>query len=113
MADCALLFEVMAQRSAAGGAVARRPRFAVPTQWLRGRLQAAVREHFERLQGRTVIASGERATDLAVRLTYAEVQHTIVPDPLKAIDQMPPGAVEVIANYTAFRDLNARAAADE
>jgi hypothetical protein len=36
-----------------------------------------------------------------------------VPDPLKAIDQMPPGAVEVIANYTAFRDLNARAAADE
>ncbi|MEV6238093.1 MurT ligase domain-containing protein [Lentzea sp. NPDC051838] len=68
---------------------------------------------FERLQGRTVIASGERATDLAVRLTYAEVQHTIVPDPLKAIDQMPQGAVEVIANYTAFRDLNARAAADE
>ncbi|WP_306748941.1 Mur ligase family protein [Saccharothrix yanglingensis] len=65
---------------------------------------------FERLQGRRVIASGERATDLAVRLTYAEVQHTIVPDPLKAIDEMPPGPVEVIANYTAFRDLNARAA---
>ncbi|GAA0253633.1 MurT ligase domain-containing protein [Saccharothrix mutabilis subsp. mutabilis] len=65
---------------------------------------------FERLRGRQVIASGERATDLAVRLTYAEVEHTIVPDPLKAIDAMPPGAVEVIANYTAFRDLNARAA---
>ncbi|MBB5957562.1 UDP-N-acetylmuramyl tripeptide synthase [Saccharothrix tamanrassetensis] len=65
---------------------------------------------FERLRGRRVIASGERATDLAVRLTYAEVEHTIVPDPLKAIDAMPPGAVEVIANYTAFRDLNARAA---
>ncbi|WP_084716811.1 Mur ligase family protein [Saccharothrix syringae] len=65
---------------------------------------------FEKLRGRRVIASGERATDLAVRLTYAEVEHTIVPDPLKAIDAMPPGPVEVIANYTAFRDLNARAA---
>jgi lipid II isoglutaminyl synthase (glutamine-hydrolysing) len=65
---------------------------------------------FERLRGRRVIASGERATDLAVRLTYAEVEHTVVPDPLQAIDAMPPGAVEVIANYTAFRDLNARAA---
>ncbi|MFE2755759.1 MurT ligase domain-containing protein [Actinosynnema sp. NPDC059335] len=65
---------------------------------------------FERLRGRQVIASGERATDLAVRLTYAEVEHTIVPDPLQAIDAMPPGPVEVIANYTAFRDLNARAA---
>ncbi len=68
---------------------------------------------FEKLRGRQVIASGERAADLAVRLTYAEVEHTIVKDPLKAIDQLPPGAVEVIANYTAFRDLNARAAADE
>ncbi|GAA1344686.1 DUF1727 domain-containing protein [Saccharothrix algeriensis] len=65
---------------------------------------------FERLRGRRVIASGERATDLAVRLTYAEVEHAVVPDPLVAIDAMPPGAVEVIANYTAFRDLNARAA---
>jgi hypothetical protein len=57
-----------------------------------------------------VIASGERATDLAVRLTYAEVEHQIVPDPLLAIDALPAGAVEVIANYTAFRDLNARSA---
>jgi hypothetical protein len=65
---------------------------------------------FEKLQGRTVVASGERATDLAVRLAYAEVEHTIVPDPLKAIDTLPAGPVEVIANYTAFRDLNARAA---
>jgi UDP-N-acetylmuramyl tripeptide synthase len=65
---------------------------------------------FERLRGRRVVAAGERATDLAVRLTYAEVEHTIVPDPLKAIDSLPIGPVEVIANYTAFRDLNARAA---
>lgn len=48
VADCALLFEVMAGRSVAHGAVARVPRFAVPADWLRGRLQPAVREHFER-----------------------------------------------------------------
>ncbi|KAA2261347.1 DUF1727 domain-containing protein [Solihabitans fulvus] len=65
---------------------------------------------FEQLRGRTVIAAGERATDLSVRLTYAEVRHTVVPDTLKAIDAAPQGAVEVIANYTAFRDLNAKAA---
>src|SRR5690606_19036118 len=46
--DCARLFEVMARRSVAHGAVARKPRFAVPSDWLRGRLQPAVREHFER-----------------------------------------------------------------
>jgi aspartyl-tRNA(Asn)/glutamyl-tRNA(Gln) amidotransferase subunit A len=47
--DCARLFEVMSQRSVAHGAVPRRPRLAVPAQWLRGRLQPAVREHFERM----------------------------------------------------------------
>jgi len=53
-----------------------------------------------------VVAAGERATDLAVRLTYAGVDHTTVPDPLRAIASCPPGQVEVLANYTAFRDLN-------
>ncbi|MCL4184959.1 MAG: amidase, partial [Burkholderiaceae bacterium] len=47
--DCAQLFEVMAGRCVAHGAVARRPRLAVPASWLRGRLQPSVREHFERL----------------------------------------------------------------
>ncbi|MFC9892985.1 MurT ligase domain-containing protein [Nocardia sp. NPDC127579] len=60
-------------------------------------------EHFEGVQ---VVAAGERATDLAVRLTYAGVEHTTVPDPLRAIASCPPGHVEVLANYTAFRDLN-------
>ena len=60
-------------------------------------------EHFEGVQ---VVAAGERGTDLAVRLTYAGVDHTLVPDPLKAIASCPPGRVEVLANYTAFRDLN-------
>ncbi|WP_194838314.1 MurT ligase domain-containing protein [Nocardia sp. XZ_19_369] len=60
-------------------------------------------EHFEGVQ---VVASGERATDLAVRLTYAGVEHTTVPNPLRAIASCPAGHVEVLANYTAFRDLN-------
>ena len=46
--DCARLFEVMARCSTAHGSVPRRPRLAVPSAWLQGRLQAAVREHFER-----------------------------------------------------------------
>ena len=49
VADCALLFEVMSGRSTRHGAVARKPRLAVPETWLRGRLQPAVREVFERL----------------------------------------------------------------
>ncbi|MBJ8346101.1 MurT ligase domain-containing protein [Antrihabitans sp. YC2-6] len=60
-------------------------------------------EHFEGVQ---VVAAGERATDLAVRLTYAGVEHTTVADPVRAIASCPPGRVEVLANYTSFRDLN-------
>ncbi|OZD14859.1 DUF1727 domain-containing protein [Rhodococcus sp. 06-156-3C] len=59
-------------------------------------------EHFENV---AVVASGERATDLGVRLLYAGSKHTTVADPLKAIASCPPGRVEVLANYTAFRDL--------
>ncbi|MBF6333400.1 Mur ligase family protein [Nocardia transvalensis] len=61
---------------------------------------------FEHFEGTQVVASGERATDLAVRLTYAGVDHTTVANPLRAIASCPPGRVEVLANYTAFRDLN-------
>ena len=60
---------------------------------------------FEELAGRTVIATGERARDLSVRLSYAEVEHETVPRPLDALRAAPPGTVEVFANYTAFRDL--------
>lgn len=60
---------------------------------------------FEQFGSLPVVAAGERATDLAVRLGYAEVPHTTVPDPLRAIASCPPGRVEVLANYTAFRDL--------
>lgn len=60
-------------------------------------------EHFESVQ---VVAAGERGTDLAVRLGYAGVGHTLVHDTMRAIDSCPPGHVEVIANYTAFLALN-------
>jgi len=60
-------------------------------------------EHFEDTE---VVAAGERGTDLAVRLGYAGVEHTLVHDTVKAIASCPPGHVEVIANYTAFLQLN-------
>ncbi|MDF0532071.1 MurT ligase domain-containing protein [Tsukamurella sp. 8F] len=60
---------------------------------------------FERFENGKVVASGERGADLAVRLTYAGADHTLVSDPLAAIASCPPGRVEVLANYTAFRDL--------
>ncbi|MFT3716284.1 MAG: MurT ligase domain-containing protein [Gordonia sp. (in: high G+C Gram-positive bacteria)] len=60
---------------------------------------------FEAFETMKVIASGERAADLGVRLLYAGAEHTTVPDPMTAIAQCPPGRVEVLANYTAFRDL--------
>jgi UDP-N-acetylmuramyl tripeptide synthase len=53
-----------------------------------------------------VVAAGERGTDLAVRLTYAAVAHTLVHDTVTAIASCPPGHVEVVANYTAFLQLN-------
>jgi len=62
-------------------------------------------EHFEHT---TVVAAGERGTDLAVRLGYAGVEHTLVHDTMAAIRSCPPGHVEVIANYTAFLQLNRR-----
>lgn len=64
-------------------------------------------EHFEETR---VVAAGERGTDLAVRLGYAGVEHTLVHDTVAAIESCPPGRVEVVANYTAFLQLNRRLA---
>ncbi|MGE2732175.1 MurT ligase domain-containing protein [Mycolicibacterium vaccae] len=63
---------------------------------------------FEHFEGVPVVAAGERGTDLAVRLGYAGVEHTLVHDTLAAIASCPPGHVEVLANYTAFLQLNRR-----
>jgi UDP-N-acetylmuramyl tripeptide synthase len=71
---------------------------------------------FERLRGRTVVATGERCRDLSVRLHYAEVAHRMVRDEVAAVRaaSMSPGAprgerVDFIGNYTAFTDLHSRA----
>jgi UDP-N-acetylmuramyl tripeptide synthase len=61
---------------------------------------------FEHFDDTKVVAAGERGTDLAVRLGYAGVEHTLVHDTMTAIASCPPGHVEVIANYTAFLQLN-------
>ena len=63
---------------------------------------------FEHFDDTAVVAAGERGTDLAVRLGYAGVGHTLVHDTVKAIASCPPGHVEVIANYTAFLQLSKR-----
>jgi lipid II isoglutaminyl synthase (glutamine-hydrolysing) len=62
--------------------------------------------NFEHFTDRQVVAAGERGTDLAVRLGYAGVPHTLVHDTVGAIAACPPGRVEVVANYTAFLQLN-------
>ncbi len=63
---------------------------------------------FERLRGRHITVCGERAADLAVRLDYAGVAHRVRRDPCQAIVLLPPGPVDVVANYSAFRELTAR-----
>lgn len=69
---------------------------------------------FEQLAGRTVVATGERCFDLAVRLRYAGVAHTTVRDSVDAVrtaarqPSTGAGPVEFIGNYTAFADLLAR-----
>jgi UDP-N-acetylmuramyl tripeptide synthase len=64
---------------------------------------------FERLAGRTVVATGDRYRDLSVRLQYAEVAHTSEPSPVGAVASAASGGpdvlVDVIGNYTAFHDL--------
>ena len=65
---------------------------------------------FERLAGRLVVASGERARDLAVRLRYASVEHGLEPDPVAAIAAAGGPSVDVVANYTSFQSLRARLA---
>jgi lipid II isoglutaminyl synthase (glutamine-hydrolysing) len=68
-------------------------------------------EHFgEARNAAPVVAAGERGTDLAVRLGYAGVEHTLVHDTVAAIAACPPGPVEVVANYTAFLQLQRRLA---
>lgn len=59
---------------------------------------------YEQLAGRTVVATGPRAQDLAVRLAYAGVEHRCVPDLAEALAGHPE-PVDVIATYTPFQRL--------
>lgn len=62
-------------------------------------------ENIRDIAPQRVIAAGERAADLAVRLEYAGIECSVIPNPREAIEAMAPGDVQVLANYTAFRDL--------
>jgi UDP-N-acetylmuramyl tripeptide synthase len=63
---------------------------------------------FEQLAVPCVVASGERAADVGLRLSYAGIEHVTEPDPLTALERMPSGEVQVVANYTAFLGLRRR-----
>ncbi len=54
---------------------------------------------------RSIIATGERGADLAVRMEYAGLSWARTHTPMEAIAACRPGPVELLANYTAFRDL--------
>ncbi|MFC6358505.1 DUF1727 domain-containing protein [Luteococcus peritonei] len=60
---------------------------------------------YEQLAGRHVVCTGPRAHDLAVRLDYAEVEHSIVPDLSAAISGHPETTLDVISTYTPFQKL--------
>jgi UDP-N-acetylmuramyl tripeptide synthase len=59
----------------------------------------------ERLHGRPVHVSGERREDVATRLRYAGVPYTLHESLAAAAAAVGPGEVDVLATYTAFRDV--------
>jgi UDP-N-acetylmuramyl tripeptide synthase len=63
---------------------------------------------FAALGPRPIVASGEHAADVGVRLSYAGLEHQTDPDPLAALELLPPGEVDMVANYTAFFVLQHR-----
>jgi UDP-N-acetylmuramyl tripeptide synthase len=62
---------------------------------------------FSPLRGRRVLIAGDRAMDLAVRLEVNGVAFEHVTSFDRALAAVPPGRLEVIANYTAFQDIRA------
>ena len=63
--------------------------------------------NFAPLRDRPVLITGDRALDLAVRLEVNGVPFRHVRSFDEAIQAVPPGRLEVIANYTAFQDIRA------
>lgn len=62
---------------------------------------------FSPVRGKRVLIAGERAFDLAVRLQVNQVPFEFVGTFAKAVEAVPPGKLEVIANYSAFQDIRA------
>lgn len=65
---------------------------------------------FERLGDRAAVCAGERAADLAVRVDYAGVDVSIERDLVAAVRACPPGPVDLVGNYSAFREALGRMA---
>jgi UDP-N-acetylmuramyl tripeptide synthase len=59
------------------------------------------------LRGRPVFVTGERRADLAVRLEADRVDFELAGGVDEVVDRVPPGDLDVIANYTAFQQLRA------
>jgi UDP-N-acetylmuramyl tripeptide synthase len=59
------------------------------------------------LRGRQVLVSGERRTDLAVRLESDGVAFELADGVDDAVSRVPAGRLDVIANYTAFQQIRA------
>ena len=60
---------------------------------------------FDSIAGRRVVVTGRRATDMQVRLEMAGLTDVRRADDVPAaIRLLPPGDVQVLANYTAFQD---------
>jgi lipid II isoglutaminyl synthase (glutamine-hydrolysing) len=59
------------------------------------------------LRGRRILVTGERRLDLAVRLEADEVDFELAEGIEDAVDLVPAGGLDVIANYTAFQQIRA------
>jgi UDP-N-acetylmuramyl tripeptide synthase len=57
------------------------------------------------LRGRRVLVAGERRMDLAVRLEADQVAFELADGVEDAAGRVPPGSLDVIANYTAFQQI--------
>jgi len=60
---------------------------------------------FRSLAGRKIVVIGERSADMGVRLKLDGLEYVDAGRRVRdALDLLPPGQVDVLANYTAFQD---------
>ena len=63
---------------------------------------------YELLRGLPAAAAGERCLDVAVRLRYADVEHCVDADPLRAAAALPGDEPVLLCTYTQFSALYRR-----